>query len=191
VTEGSPPTRLLDHAQPGDRCNKVMRRLKFRPPLRSLPMYSGRWPTKCPAFYFFFVGVGTAGRSCRAVKADCVTVGFGFSCFGFFCSRLLRFWPLAIEYLLNQSAPDPAALGRTKQYTPFRRGICFTLTVLDIAGQGLHPLRPMITFISPVTTKVCELAIDKRVRPDDQLGAALKSRRHARNSFGRVPRWSG
>jgi hypothetical protein len=44
-----------------------------------------------PASYFFFVGVGTAGRSCRAVKADCATAAFGFSCFGFFCSRLLRF----------------------------------------------------------------------------------------------------
>jgi hypothetical protein len=39
--------------------------------------------------YFFLVGVGT--RSCRAVKVDCATVGFGFCCFGFFCSRLLRF----------------------------------------------------------------------------------------------------
>jgi hypothetical protein len=66
------------------------------------------------AFYFFFVGVGTAGRSCSAVKADCATTAFGFSCFGFFCSRLLRFCPLAIELLLNQSAPDPAGLGQDK-----------------------------------------------------------------------------
>jgi hypothetical protein len=44
-----------------------------------------------PASYFFFVDIGTAGRSCRLVKADCASVGFGFSCFGFFCSRLLRF----------------------------------------------------------------------------------------------------
>ena len=47
--------------------------------------------TGMPASYFFFMGVGTAGRSCRAVKADCAPVGFGVSCFGFFCSRLLRF----------------------------------------------------------------------------------------------------
>src|SRR3954451_14074444 len=64
------------------------------------------------AFYFFFVGVDT--RLCRAVKADCATTAFGFSCFGFFCSRLPRFWPLAIELLLNQSAPDPAGLGQDK-----------------------------------------------------------------------------
>jgi hypothetical protein len=44
-----------------------------------------------PVLYFFFVGIGTVGRSCRRVKADCPTDGFGFSCFGFFCSRLLRF----------------------------------------------------------------------------------------------------
>jgi hypothetical protein len=76
--------------------------------------------TERSACYFFFVGVGTAGRSCRAVKADCATTAFSFCCFGFFCSRLLRFWPLAIELLLNQSAPDPAhAWGGTKQDTPF------------------------------------------------------------------------
>src|SRR3954454_14390551 len=44
-----------------------------------------------PVSYIFFVGVGTAGRSSRAVKADWATAAFGFCCFGFFGSRLLRF----------------------------------------------------------------------------------------------------
>src|SRR4051812_15713157 len=110
--------------------------------------------TECLASYFFFVGVGTAGRSCRAAKADCATVDCGFCCFGFFCSRLLRFWPLAIECLLNRSAQDPAALVAGKAgYTVQKR------YAIHFAGAG-HPrpwTLPALTddhLVSPVTAKV-------------------------------------
>jgi len=52
------------------------------------------------ARYFFFWGTGAAGFFAEFTpKGDAGTAAF-FDCLGFLASRLLRFWPLAIEVLL-------------------------------------------------------------------------------------------
>ena len=51
--------------------------------------------------YAFFPGVAPAGLGGAAEKDDTGTAGF-FACFGFFFSRLLRCWPLAMAILLNE-----------------------------------------------------------------------------------------
>jgi hypothetical protein len=53
------------------------------------------------ARYFLFLGTGAPDVFAELTpKGDAGTAGF-FGCLGFLTSRLLRFWPLAIEVLLN------------------------------------------------------------------------------------------
>ncbi len=50
--------------------------------------------------YFLFLGAGPGVFAELTPKGDAGTAGF-FGCLGFLASRLLRFWPLAIEVLLK------------------------------------------------------------------------------------------
>ena len=68
-------------------------------------------------------GSGGVGRSCSPANADRATAAFGLSCLGFSCSRLLRFWPLAIDRLPSAASRPAGAVvaasaGGTARTTP-------------------------------------------------------------------------
>jgi len=60
--------------------------------------------------YLFFPGAPAAGLTGAATNDDAGLATF-FACLGFFFSRLLRCWPLAMGFLLRGCGPDhnPAA----------------------------------------------------------------------------------
>jgi hypothetical protein len=77
-----------------------------RADLAWLPRYVGRGTSRRNlrprARYFLFLGTGAPGVFAELTpKGDAGTAGF-FGCLGFLTSRLLRFWPLAIEVLLKR-----------------------------------------------------------------------------------------